>query len=94
MSGTIGINAGYKGFTLSVACSYKLGGDLYNSSLIARMENVNGYENLDRRILKAWQKPGDISPYKATIINGDAENGFTKPTSRFVQKTMNCMYHP
>ncbi len=86
LSGTIGINAGYKGFTLSVACSYKLGGDLYNSSLIARMENVNGYENLDRRILKAWQKPGDISPYKATIINGDAENGFTKPTSRFVQK--------
>lgn len=47
LSGTIGINAGYKGFTLSVACSYKLGGDLYNSSLIARMENVNGYENLD-----------------------------------------------
>lgn len=86
LSGTIGINAGYKGFTLSVACSYKLGGDLYNSSLIARMENVNGYENLDRRILKTWQKPGDISPYKATIINGDAENGFTKPTSRFVQK--------
>ena len=86
LSGTIGINAGYKGFTLSVACSYKLGGDLYNSSLIARMENVNGYENLDRRILKAWQKPGDISTYKATIINGDAENGFTKPTSRFVQK--------
>ena len=86
LSGTIGINAGYKGFTLSVACSYKWGGDLYNSSLIARMENVNGYENLDRRILKAWQKPGDISPYKATIINGDAENGFTKPTSRFVQK--------
>ena len=86
LSGTIRINAGYKGFTLSVACSYKLGGDLYNSSLIARMENVNGYENLDRRILKAWQKPGDISPYKATIINGDAENGFTKPTSRFVQK--------
>ena len=86
LSGTIGINAGYKGFTLSVACSYKLGGDLYNSSLLARMENVNGYENLDRRILKAWQKPGDISPYKATIINGDAENGFTKPTSRFVQK--------
>ena len=86
LSGTTGINAGYKGFTLSVACSYKLGGDLYNSSLIARMENVNGYENLDRRILKAWQKPGDISPYKATIINGDAENGFTKPTSRFVQK--------
>ena len=50
LRGSLGLNAGYKGFSLSVSCSYKLGGDLYNQSLISRVENVTGLENLDRRI--------------------------------------------
>lgn len=89
LRGNIGLSAGYKGFTLSVACSYRFGGDLYNSNLIARMENVSGLNNLDRRIVKAWQKTGDIAPYRVTIArpnNGGGENMYTRPTSRFVQE--------
>ena len=91
LRGSFGINAGYKGFTFSVACSYKLGGDLYNSALIARVENVTGLENLDRRLWKSWQKPGDVAPYKKVyFMSGGSVDSelreITRPTSRFVQK--------
>ncbi len=92
LSGSLGLNFGYKGFTCSVFCNYKLGGDLYNSELIARMENITGLTNLDRRIQYAWKEPGDIAPYRVVYANpltsytGSAYNSYTKPTSRFVQK--------
>ncbi len=85
LSGNLGLNAGYKGFSLSVSCSYKLGGDLYNQTLITRVENVTGLENLDRRILDAWQKIGDVAPYQVTVLDSRISN-YTRPTSRFVQK--------
>lgn len=89
LSGTIGLNFGYKGFTASLLCNYKFGGDLYNSDLIARVENVTGKENLDKRIWEAWQEPGDVAPYRVTRITGNSgslSTDYTKPTSRFVQK--------
>ncbi len=86
LSGNIGVNVGYKGFSFSISASYKVGGDLYNSNLIARVENVTGKENLDRRIQKAWQQVGDIAPYKVTQITTSTNTSYTKPTSRFVQK--------
>lgn len=85
VSGTLGLNAGYKGFSMSVSCSYKLGGDLYNNALIGRVENVTGRDNLDKRILQAWQKAGDVAPYRVTIVDSYLM-GYTRPTSRFVQK--------
>ena len=89
LSGTIGLNFGYKGFTASLLCNYKFGGDLYNDDLIARVENVTGKTNLDKRIWDAWQEPGDIARYKVTQIGqsyGTSSSTYTKPTSRFVMK--------
>lgn len=86
--GTLGISAGWDGFTLSLAASYKLGGDLYNTTLVDRVENVNGYGNLDRRVSQTWTKPGDNAAFRA-ITMGQApyeSTDITKPTSRFVQK--------
>lgn len=85
LSGSLGLNAGYKGFSLSLACSYKFGGDLYNQTLITRVENVTGIDNLDRRILDAWQQVGDIAPYRVTVLDSRNAN-YTRPTSRFVQR--------
>lgn len=85
LSGSLGLNAGYKGFSLSLACSYKFGGDLYNQTLITRVENVTGIDNLDRRILDAWQKIGDVAPYRVTVLDSRNSN-YTRPTSRFVQR--------
>lgn len=42
-----------------MTASYKLGGDLYNSTLIERVENVTGFGNLDKRVAQTWTKPGD-----------------------------------
>lgn len=87
LRGNIGLNAGYNGFSIALICSYKFGGDLYNTTMVDRIENVTGFDNLDRRILDSWRKVGDISQYKALEISGSASTiNYTKPTSRFVQK--------
>lgn len=86
--GTLGISAGWKGWTLSAVASYKFGGDLYNSTLIDRVENVTGFGNLDKRVSETWTNVGDHSLYKAITMKQSpvdiAET--TKPTSRFVQR--------
>ncbi len=87
--GTIGISGGWHGFTLLAVASYKLGGDLYNSTLIDRVENISGFGNLDKRVNDVWLNPGDQSPYRGvTMLQSPTDSGVnvTKPTSRFVQK--------
>jgi hypothetical protein len=86
LNGTLGLNAGYKGFSLSVACTYRYGGDLYNTTLIERIENVTGMDNLDKRILESWRKPGDIAQFRVLTLTGGTTDIDTRPTSRFVQR--------
>ena len=88
LHGTLGISAGWHGWTLSAVASYKLGGDLYNSTLIERVENVNGFGNLDKRVSETWTTVGEKALYKA-ITMGQTPNdivSITHPTSRFVQR--------
>ena len=82
--GSFGINLRYKNWTLFTSFMYKFGGDVYNSTLATKVEGAKIYEeNVDKRVLKErWQKPGDIAKYK-DIKNQD---GYTRPTSRFMQK--------
>lgn len=87
--GTFGVSGGWNGWTLSVVASYKLGGDLYNSTLIDRVENITGFGNLDKRVNEVWLNPGDNAKYRAvTMMQNptDADINITKPTSRFVEK--------
>lgn len=84
--GNINISAGYKGFTFSLACNYKWGGDLYNTTLVDKVENATGWDNLDKRILNSWTHPGQDAPYKKLVINSTDSRNLTKPTSRFIQK--------
>lgn len=87
--GTIGINAGYQGFTFSMVASYKLGGDIYNTTLVDRVENITGYGNLDKRVAETWTKPGQNAAYRQIkmLESPTSMQGFltTRPTSRFVQ---------
>ena len=82
--GSFGLNLRYKNLTLYTSFMYKFGGDAYNSTLATKVEGAKIYEeNVDKRVLtERWQKPGDIKKYK-DIKNQD---GYTKPTSRFMQK--------
>jgi TonB-linked SusC/RagA family outer membrane protein len=87
LCGSIGLSMGYEGFTMSLSCTYRFGGDMYNSTLINKVENVSGWYNLDKRISDSWQNVGDHAKYKKLGINGlSTVIDYTKPTSRFVEK--------
>ena len=88
LQGTLGISAGWAGWTFSAIASYKMGGDLYNSTLIDRVENITGYGNLDKRVSDTWANPGDHTLFKQVQMGQSPTDlaETTKPTSRFVQK--------
>lgn len=96
IEGTFGTFLNYKNFQLGAYFSYKMGGYLYNQTLVSKVENINPRNNADKRVLfDRWQQPGDVALYKA--INNTST---TFPTSRFVQKdnelrfsTLNLTYN-
>lgn len=91
--GNAGLNFNYKGLELSAVVTYQYGAQLYNSSLVDKVENADLNNNVDRRIYEGrWRKPGDVKPYKKLstrmIKVGDdweKQQILTQPTSRFVQ---------
>jgi len=84
--GNFGFNADYKGFGLTMTCSFLAGGDMYNSTLVDRVENIDIYKNVDKRVLEGrWQTPGVKTKFKKLQgINSSGEER-TQATTRFVQ---------
>lgn len=81
LEGRFGTFAGYKGFTLNVVFSYSYGMQVYNSTLINRVENVDPLLNTDRRVYEQrWTKPGDITFFKDV-----KDKTKTQASSRFIQ---------
>lgn len=81
LEGTFGTFFRYKNFSLNAYFSFRLGADLYNETLVDKVENSNPQENVDRRAFdQGWKKPGDVSFYRKP---GNKE---TKATTRFIQK--------
>lgn len=71
----------YKNFTLFVSGQYSFGADVYNQTLLTKVENVNPNLNGDRRVLTGrWQRPGDV-----TFFKDIADRSQTRATSRFIQ---------
>lgn len=92
--GSFGLNMTWKNWSLYATFMYEFGGDMYNQTLVDKVENANIYtENVDKRVLTdRWQKPGDIKKYKKLTLRESA--GYlsvptTQPTERFVQKNNN-----
>lgn len=80
--GNFGTMLRYKGFVLNAYFKYSYGGDIYNKTLVEKVENVDPLKNADRRVLyDRWKQAGDIAKYKA-ITNTTA----TMPTSRFIEQ--------
>lgn len=81
VTGAFGPNVTYKRVSLNASFSYRLGGQVYNQTLIDRVENADVRDNVDRRVLdQRWQKAGDKTFFK-DINNKDR----TPASSRFVQ---------
>ena len=83
LRGALGFNINYKSFFLFTGFMYELGGELYNSTLVSKVENADIFYNVDSRVFTdRWQKPGDET-YLKDIKDWDEP---TRVTSRFVQK--------
>lgn len=79
--GTAGFTAEYNGFGLSATVSYLTGCQMYNSTLVDRVENADITYNVDRRLLQGrWTTPGQQTQYKK--FNSSTR---TRATTRFVQ---------
>lgn len=78
----------YQGFTFNASFGYRFGGQLYNQTLIDRIENVDRFFNVDSRVFyNRWQKPGDIAAFR-----GLNETTKINVSSRFIQNesTLTC----
>ncbi|RQO71991.1 SusC/RagA family TonB-linked outer membrane protein [Pedobacter sp. KBW06] len=89
VTGTLSTGVDYKGFGFNIYMTYRLGADLYNQTLVDRIENANITYNVDRRIAtERWRNPGDRTFFKGIVGNtGNSPVAETTlATSRFVQK--------
>ncbi|SMO38776.1 SusC/RagA family TonB-linked outer membrane protein [Solitalea koreensis] len=78
----------YKDLTLNVAFGYRTGGQLYNQTLINKVENADYKYNVDTRVYDdRWITAGDNAEFKGMMVTD-----LTNKTSRFVQdeSTINC----
>ena len=81
VSGNFGINAEWHGIGLNAGFTWRLGGQIYNTTLLNKVENADVHKNVDRRVFTdRWNTPGQVARFKA--ISDDSS---TQPTSRFVE---------
>lgn len=83
LTGTLSVNFNWRGLSVSVAARYKFGGQVYNKTLLDKVENADIYSNVDRRAYtERWLKPGDVAKFKSLseTVNGN----LTKASSRFI----------
>jgi TonB-linked SusC/RagA family outer membrane protein len=82
LRGNCGFNLDYRGFSLNVGMNWMFGGQIYNQTLVDKVENANPRYNVDRRVFSdRWRKPGDISHFKNI-----ASTATTYATQRFVEE--------
>lgn len=78
----------YRGFSFNTSFGYRFGGQLYNETLIEKIENANRFLNVDARVFyDRWKQPGDKVSFR-----GLNETIRINPSSRFVQNesTLTC----
>ncbi len=82
LDGYFGGNVVYKSFMLELSFYTKLGGDIYNQTLVDRVENASPWYNADTRALNdRWKNPGD-----QVFFKNIRDQGNTLTSSRFVQR--------
>ena len=85
LQGTMSLNFNWRGLSVSIASQYHFGGDMYNKTLLDKVENASIYNNLDHRAYTdRWLQPGDVSKYKS--LQETIDGNMTKASSRFVMK--------
>ena len=81
LRGNAGLNFDFNGFNINVSATYKFGGQIYNQTVVDKVENADLRYNVDRRVFAdRWKKPGDQTWFKDI-----ADIKTTRATQRFVQ---------
>ena len=78
----------WRDLSVNLSFGYRLGGQLYNQTLIDKVENVDYKYNVDSRVYTdRWSQPGDRAFFKGLDVLST-----TQKTSRFVQneRTFDC----
>ena len=91
--GTAGLSFEWKGIGGNLSFRFQYGAQMYNSTLIDKVENADLTKNVDIRLYDGVWRPGDegkVKPYKSLgkvwiSERGEYEQLKTNPTSRFVQ---------
>jgi TonB-linked SusC/RagA family outer membrane protein len=95
--GIFGFNAEIYNFGFGVTGRYLAGGQLYNQTLVDRVENIDMNYNVDRRVLTGrWLTPGQYTQFKRLgtyTVEYESDGGFmtttadekTRATTRFIQ---------
>ncbi len=82
-AGTFSTTFNYRGFGITLAGKYKWGGQMYNYTLLDKVENANLRMNVDRRALtERWKEIGDRVYFKK--LDGDDLRERTNASSRFI----------
>lgn len=92
INGNLGFTFEYKGFSLSTTCTFWWGGQMYNTTLVNKVENADLSGNVDARIYSdRWREPGDVTMFKSlatttyTLPDNLVASTNTQATTRFVQ---------
>ncbi|GHE44539.1 SusC/RagA family TonB-linked outer membrane protein [Sphingobacterium griseoflavum] len=80
MEGFFGGTIRYRQFMAVAYFQTRIGGKMYNQTLVDRVENADPRYNVDRRVLEEkWRNPGDVTFYKSI-----QDLGQTRVSSRFI----------
>lgn len=86
IKGVVGLNIYYKKLEANFSFRYSLGGDMLNTDLYNKVENVtrlNLIYNKDKRALyDRWKEPGDITEFSSIKIKANGQ----PLSSRYVQR--------
>jgi hypothetical protein len=81
--GTFNTMFRYGGLSCNLVFSYRTGADIYNQTLVDKVENVDPRKNVDRRAFyDRWKQPGDKAKFKGVAYYQNK----TQASSRFVMR--------
>ena len=89
--GTGGISFEWKGIGGNASFTFQYGAQMYNTTLVQKVENAHLSDNVDARLFDGVWRPGEggVKPYRAPRYRDPSTGNWvtpeTKPTSRFVQ---------
>lgn len=91
--GSFGTNVFYKGFELGVIMSYRWGGQIFNQTLVDKVENIDPFFNVDARAYEqAWAQPGDVTIYRGMSLLSPQANAYTYVSTRFIEDDNNLSF--